>query len=87
MLRSSTEVCAFSKIVSVLSAVHTCNVDQLQVMEIMLVYLETSDWGAALEKVIPARKRGGGSDKAEEGAGGDVKRAKTTQISHGMTTQ
>jgi hypothetical protein len=43
----------------------------------MLVYLETADWGAALEKVIPARKRGGCGDTAEAGVSGDAKRAKT----------
>lgn len=44
----------------------------------MLEYLNTSDWCAALEKVIPARKRGGGSGSNEDG-NGDVKRARTEQ--------
>lgn len=42
------------------------------------MYLETSDWGAALEKVIPSRKRGSNGSEAKVEAGGDAKRAKTT---------
>ena len=44
----------------------------------MLVYLETSDWGAALEKVIPSRKRGGNGNEAKVEAGCEAKRAKMT---------
>jgi hypothetical protein len=55
-----------------------CKACRLQVVEIMLVYLETSDWGGALEKVIPSRKRGGTGNEAKMEAGGEAKRAKTT---------
>lgn len=55
-----------------------CKLHRLQVVEIMLVYSETSDWGAALEKVIPSRKRGGTGNEARVEAGGEAKRAKTT---------
>lgn len=45
-----------------------------QVVDIMLEYLNTSDWCAALEKVIPARKRGGGGGEV---GSGEAKRART----------
>lgn len=43
-----------------------------QVVEILLEFLDKRDWSAALEKVIPQRKRGGGDGDA----GGGAKRAK-----------
>ena len=48
--------------------------DHVQVVEILLEFLDKRDWGAALDKVIPLRKRA--ADDSADG-GDETKRAKS----------